>query len=124
MTTRLYYEKNKEKILRDTKAYQKAHPLESAKWNRNNQRRRRLERKKRIVKIFGNKCQKCGFEDWRALQVDHINGGGLKEVKSFKHRDNYYASLEKEVLSGKYQLLCANCNWIKRYEEKEGRLYI
>jgi len=31
--------------------------------------------------FFGCFCAKCGFDDRRALQVDHIEGGGRKERK-------------------------------------------
>ena len=30
----------------------------------------------------GIKCKKCGFDDYRALQIDHIDGMGSKD----KHR--------------------------------------
>lgn len=70
---------------------------------------------------FGSKCKKCGFEDLRALQLDHINGGGAKERRSTKlvgHR------LYKAIVFGKrkiddLQILCANCNQIKKMENKE-----
>jgi len=32
-----------------------------------------------IIDLLGGKCVVCGFSDWRALQVDHIKGGGYKE---------------------------------------------
>lgn len=74
-----------------------------------------------VVEALGRKCVRCGFSDERALQIDHINGGGNKDKKSFKN--NYYKAVIKSFLAGenKYQLLCANCNWIKRVENKEVR---
>src|SRR3990167_7573567 len=33
-----------------------------------------------IIIKFGNKCKRCGFNDKRALQIDHVNGGGCKET--------------------------------------------
>ena len=68
---------------------------------------------------LGGVCVICGFSDDRALQIDHIHGGGNKDRKQF---NNQYDFL-KDVLgdSGeKYQLLCANCNWIKRSEKNEN----
>lgn len=66
--------------------------------------------------MYGGKCARCGFTDSRALQLDHINGGGTKEHK----RSSSY-SVHKRALEGAndLQLLCANCNWIKRYENEE-----
>ena len=72
---------------------------------------------------LGNRCSRCGFSDERALQIDHISGGGTKE----RGGKGYGPAFYKEVVSsliineGKFQLLCANCNWIKRVENKENR---
>ncbi len=75
----------------------------------------------RIVTALGGKCVRCSFDDIRALQIDHVNGGGRQEEKLFKNtyqRDKY---ILEHVDSGHYQVLCANCNWIKRDEENEHR---
>lgn len=71
--------------------------------------------------ILGNKCVKCGFDDARALQIDHINGGGVRELKKVNGA-SYWNQVIKSVLNkeNKFQLLCANCNWIKRSENKEA----
>jgi hypothetical protein len=71
-----------------------------------------------LITKLGGKCVRCGFDDPRALQIDHVNGGGAREVHSFPNRHRYYKHLLSDV-SDKYQLLCANCNWIKREENKE-----
>jgi hypothetical protein len=73
--------------------------------------------KTQVFEKLGNKCVRCGFSDNRGFQVDHINGGGHKQrgimnaVKFFKYVLNH---LEE------FQLLCANCNQIKRIENKEN----
>lgn len=69
------------------------------------------------VKKLGSKCVKCGYTDPRALQIDHINGGGTKE-----HREIGNGRVYKKVLKNTdgYQLLCANCNWVKRWNNGEG----
>ncbi len=84
-----------------------------------------------ILEKLGGKCAICGFSDRRALQIDHINGGGTREMieksrSSYAHYKNVIASIAAG--ENKYQLLCANCNWIKRYENNEdatstGRSY-
>lgn len=78
----------------------------------------------KILEKYGNKCSRCGFSDIRALQIDHVNGGGNKELNSLKiggSRGSYYKVVLGDT-TGKYQILCANCNWIKRYENKEYNL--
>lgn len=74
-----------------------------------------------ILFVLGNKCVRCKNEDSRVLCIDHVNGGGSAERKKFG--GNYYTAVRKKVLEGStdYQLLCANCNLIKKLESKEGR---
>jgi hypothetical protein len=70
-----------------------------------------------IIKL-GGVCKICKFQDIRALQIDHVNGGGGNERKKLGP-----ISMYKKVIKDNteyYQLLCANCNWIKRFENKEG----
>jgi len=77
---------------------------------------------KLIFDMFDNKCVRCGFSDERALQIDHINNDGYKDAKkngkgaSWWYLKNVYKSLLKG--EKKYQVLCANCNWIKRTENE------
>jgi len=77
-----------------------------------------LKVKEAVYLQYGNCCKKCGFVDRRALQLDHVFGGGTKERKE-KQWSN--ASVYRDALNHpeKYQILCANCNAIKRYENKE-----
>ena len=73
-------------------------------------------------KLGGSICNICGFSDVRALQIDHIYGGGHQQVKKFKSSIslyNYLVLLPADELCESYQVLCANCNCIKRIENKE-----
>ena len=74
-----------------------------------------------IIEALGAKCLRCGFDDWRALQVDHVNGGGAKHRRTVISLSRYYKDILASVQAhdGTYQLLCANCNQIKRYEDGE-----
>ncbi len=79
-----------------------------------------LELKEKVFNLLGDKCVKCGFSDKRALQIDHVNGGGYQEIKNLSARQRYHNVLKSiELKDNKYQLLCANCNWIKRFTDKE-----
>ena len=70
------------------------------------------------ILYLGSKCAGCGYdEDIRALQIDHIYGGGRKEK-----RERVRGLMYREVAEGKradIQLLCANCNHIKAHKNKE-----
>jgi hypothetical protein len=73
--------------------------------------------RRKVVHALGGRCCRCGFKDWRALQIDHRNGGGNRELARLSRH-----AFHMKVLADPtpYQLLCANCNWIKRYEEAES----
>jgi hypothetical protein len=74
------------------------------------------EAKKKIFELFGLKCKRCKETDKRVLQLDHINGGGTRERKKLNSLSRYRKALKEP---SKYQLLCANCNIIKKYENEE-----
>lgn len=73
----------------------------------------------KVIQHLGGCCKRCGFADYRALQVDHVNGGGLKELRTEGGGGTRYLKKVIADTDGNYQLLCANCNWIKRYEQGE-----
>ena len=73
------------------------------------------ERRISLFNLIGEPvCKRCGFSDIRALQIDHVYGGGNQERK--KNRNLTKLISEKP---NNYQILCANCNWIKRVENNE-----
>lgn len=77
----------------------------------------------KVRHLLGDKCKHCGITDTRVLQIDHINGGGYREMRDKGWSSGNVLPYLKHILSvgGQgYQLLCANCNWIKRYEQKEA----
>lgn len=86
--------------------------------------KRRLPRLQLII-ILGGQCIECKYNlDIRALQIDHIKGGGTKEVKRFGSLSKMckYYLCNIEIAKANLQVLCANCNVIKRYTNGEGYL--
>jgi hypothetical protein len=83
-------------------------------------------RKAEIFTLLGGQCanpfgqHKEPYTDIRALQIDHVNGNGKKDIGS-KCRTTYYRKVLEQIKNGSkdYQLLCANCNWIKRITNNE-----
>jgi hypothetical protein len=102
----------------------------SKKWRQENKERqsylnarKRLRLKLKLIKMMGGKCCKCGIEDYRVLQFNHINGGGNKERKDKKSYDpckHYTEILRNKRYLTDIDLRCANCNII--YEYEMGRL--
>lgn len=79
---------------------------------------RQSQKKKAEVHLqYGSKCAHCAFQDIRALQLDHVAGGGVADRKARRAMHAIY----QDALDNpdKYQLLCANCNWIKRITNNE-----
>jgi hypothetical protein len=75
-----------------------------------------------LLEIIGNsKCKRCGFDDVRALQLDHIKGDGAIARKKFKNSQYewHFYHTNPELGKKNLQVLCANCNWIKREENDE-----
>lgn len=106
------YQKNYHKKLRDK------HGEELNKKSREYHKKLRLA----IISAYTNgtmKC-KCGYTDIRALTIDHINGGGRQERKRIGSNSVFYNYLIKNNFPEGYQILCANCNTIKRIENNEN----
>ena len=109
--------------------FQKGHMLWKGGKNKNvvyvrNRERKYAQRtRKAVLEALGGECVKCGYKDERALQIDHINGGGGKERSDRKFSGVFNLHVLRSFISkeNKYQLLCANCNWIKRSENREHR---
>ena len=64
-------------------------------------------------------CVSCGYQDIRALHIDHVLSDGTA------HRERRGpASINLDIVRGtntaQLQILCANCNWIKRHTNKEA----
>lgn len=116
---RAAYRANREEIIQRQSEYQKQHYEEKIAYNKDWAFRKRLE----LMNIIGcTKCKTCGFCDPRALQFDHINGGGRLDLKRFSHTSQMVAYYIKnpELAKTTLQVLCANCNWIKVHVNREN----
>jgi len=70
------------------------------------------------------KCARCGFADLRALCIDHIDGHAYMWRKA--HTGGASGSRLYQWLKGHeypqgFQVLCLNCNLIKRAERGENK---
>ena len=98
-----------------TKLYKQKHYAVMNK----NRRKLQKELREKIINLLGGECSQCGFADERALQIDHVNGGGNKHRKQLGTGAKFYRGILSNIDSGEYQILCANCNWIKRRDKGE-----
>jgi hypothetical protein len=112
-----WYLKNKDRI---AERFKKNYLDPNFRDKKLNERIRYMEKwRRKAFEVLGKKCCKCGFEDVRALQFDHINGDGY--LDNHKRNITHYKKIVISVKNneGRYQVLCCNCNWIKRVENKE-----
>ena len=70
------------------------------------QNRQRAE----VLQAYGGACACCGYDDVRALALDHVNGDGSRErlAKIYSYR-----KAKADGFPENYQLLCHNCNFLK-----------
>jgi hypothetical protein len=91
---------------------------------KDNDKNRYTRLRNTLINALGGKCIYCGIKDRRCLQFDHINGHGRQQLgKQFGVTSGnsvylYYINNIEEFKST-YQLLCANCNIIKKIENHE-----
>ena len=76
-------------------------------------RKAKVKEKLAIFLMYGNKCQICGFSDMRALSLDHKNNNGNCERRELGIRGTYRRA-KSQYLPDEYQILCMNCQFIKR----------
>lgn len=122
-------EKRKEHLRRYSKQHKATHRSEYNERRRQRQAVRRAagtsssqQEIREIKTLMGGKCCRCGFDDYRALQIDHVyrHKTKLREGRAFRAEHKaLLRSLRAGESTPEYQLLCANCNWIKRVENRE-----
>ncbi len=81
--------------------------------------------KTEVLTHYGNgnfACVKCGESRPACLSIDHINGDGAKHRKATgRQATDMYRWLKQNDYPKGFQTLCMNCQWIKRFENREFR---
>jgi len=106
---RKFYHANRERLLVAHKKWRK-------QWVKN--------LKEEVLSYYGEGkpvCVRCGFNDIRALTIDHIRGGGMEHRKKIGIWGGiyFYSWLKRRGFPTGFQTLCMNCQLIKRFEEAE-----
>ena len=91
--------------------------------------RYRQKVKTEVITYYGNGkmvCVKCGFDDLRALTIDHINGGGGAHMRELgiTAGTKMYSWLRRNEYPKGYQTLCSNCQRIKQEEQHKYYNYL
>lgn len=75
-----------------------------------------------LYELLGGVCIGCRHADRRVLEFDHINDDGAADRKLFRGSRSmleWYAR-HPEVALKRLQILCRNCNWLKRNGHQWG----
>jgi hypothetical protein len=141
---REWYQKNKERAKKNSANYYAAHkvyylkkfkehriklrknPLIKQKYKRST-KKWKLALKIRVLQHYSNgllTCAYCGYSDLRALSIDHVASNGAEHRKQLKNNKRgegkcLYVWLEKNHFPPGYQVLCMNCQFIKRHTREE-----
>lgn len=109
--------------------YRNMTPEEKIKKNLEEQRWR-WELKIKALTHYSNGSLKCvnpdcevpgGSKNLFSLQIDHINGGGRRHAIQIKGLgSHFYLWLYNNNYPEGFQVLCANCNVIKKVKNREG----
>ena len=72
-------------------------------------------------------CATCGFSNIKALSIDHINNNGSEHRKEISKGKKYnigsiaiYRSIINNNYPDGFQILCMNCQWIKRVDAQQA----
>jgi len=117
---RRYRKDYPEKIREENRRYKRTHPNKGKESSRRYQRALKIE----ILSYYsdGNlKCVICAEKRLACLSIDHIRGGGEAHRKEIKGTGGgfFYKWLKKNGYPNGYQVLCMNCQWIKREKNNE-----
>lgn len=79
--------------------------------------------KKQAFEYYGNSCIRCGYDDPRALTIDHVNQDGYKQRNSQGRRlsgTKLYKWLRVNNYPPGFRTLCMNCQFIVYNEHKSN----
>ena len=62
----------------------------------------------------GLACALCGENNFEFLALDHINGGGVQDMKRHGGHSSLWCALKRNDFPDGYRVLCHNCNHKQR----------
>jgi hypothetical protein len=81
---------------------------------------RDVRKRQELLVALGGKCVTCGYSaDLRGLVLDHKNGDGHEDRKRLGPKVFRYYINHLDEARKKLQVLCATCNQIKSFENRE-----
>lgn len=124
LSSQKWRDNNREKCRVYQRKYYRTHTKAVQTDNKKRTSRARIQA---LIILVGTQhiiCNKCGYDvDVRALQIDKITGGHRKWAKEKKLTNTlrfyYWIIKNPEFAIKEFQILCANCNYLKRHYNNE-----
>ncbi len=121
---REYYHAHKEQQQAKHRKWYHLHKEENKERKRVTSKRYHTNLKLSVLTYYGGgkaACVVCGEERLPCLSIDHINGGGLQQRRELGRiwGAGFYTWLRKEGYPEGYQTLCMNCQFMKKWRERE-----
>ena len=116
---------NKNTLNRESRERMKRQDLDGFRKRANESQYSYRERKKEAVYNHysngTNRCAVCGESRIACLSIDHIRGGGTKHKSTLRLSggDTFYRWLIRNNYPKGYQILCMNCQFVKRVMNNE-----
>jgi hypothetical protein len=94
-----WYEANKDRVKEMKKQSMLKRRQENPELHRKQSRESKARLKSALFDLYGHVCARCGFDDKRALTLDHKLNNGNKERKELGERGVYTISNSMHELS-------------------------
>jgi hypothetical protein len=72
----------------------------------------------KVIEHYGGRCRWCGDKNHMFLQADHIHCDGASHRKELKKSSIWLWLIKNKYPKG-FQILCANCHFVKSQYEKQ-----
>lgn len=110
---RRYYERHRKDVIKRTRKYQRKHSEKRAEWNRQQQRKIRLQRKNHLIQLKSVPCKDCKkrYKHW-IMEFDHTRGVKLHKISPWLSDRLLAAELKK------CDVVCANCHNNRTYRRR------
>ncbi len=87
-------------------------------YQRNWKRKRHQDERNKMLSSLGGKCVDCGNEDFRVLEIDHVEPVRRAD-RHFQAGQNTIIAVKKGILKlSELAVRCANCHKIKTYNDR------
>jgi len=123
-----WFQRNKTRMEEKSRIWKRTH---KSSINKSNNKSRKKLRLKVLIHYSGTDPPQCVnpfnlhlpndpfLTDLRVLSIDHINGGGRKDRREGKSGSLFYYWLQRNNFPKGFQVLCMNCQYVKRELNKE-----